>query len=101
MRLYHYSQILADQPSLTIVVHTHSSRLNGGLHGNVGCRLDGDLITDQYLMCGMSFFSVDLGGCGVGKTCLLCIGPKTGNLLPVQGEYNLYRTRVDDRVMYV
>jgi len=34
------------------------------LHGNSGCRLEGNDIADQYLRRGMSFFVFDFGGCG-------------------------------------
>ena len=44
------------------------------LHGNSGCRLDGDLIADQYLKRGLSFFSVDFGGCGVSDGTVVTLG---------------------------
>ena len=44
------------------------------LHGNSGCRLEGDEIADQYLRRGMGFFSVDFGGCGISDGGMVTLG---------------------------
>ena len=44
------------------------------LHGNSGCRLEGDEIADQYLRRGMGFFCVDFGGCGISDGGLVTLG---------------------------
>jgi alpha-beta hydrolase superfamily lysophospholipase len=44
------------------------------LHGNSGCRLEGDEIADDYLKRGMAFFSVDFGGCGISDGGMVTLG---------------------------
>jgi dienelactone hydrolase len=54
----------AEGPSPTVVY----------LHGNSGCRLEGDAIADRYLRRGMAFFCVDFGGCGNSDGGLVTLG---------------------------
>ncbi|KAJ1487103.1 Alpha/Beta hydrolase protein [Baffinella frigidus] len=44
------------------------------LHGNSGCRLEGDELADSFLKRGVSFFSMDFCGCGLSSGNIVTLG---------------------------
>ena len=44
------------------------------LHGNSGCRLEGNDIADGFLRRGMAFVCVDFGGCGISDGGMVTLG---------------------------
>lgn len=70
------------------------------LHGNSGCRLEGDAIADRYLRRGMAFFSVDFGGCGNSDGGLVTLGFREREDLEVVLDYLKSHTGVSFVCVY-
>jgi len=70
------------------------------LHGNSGRRLEGDELADQYLRKGMSFFSVDFGGCGNSDGGLVTLGFREREDVEVVLDYQCQHDAVSSVCVY-